>query len=29
MLPGGAVGLIVGYATYTYRDNGMGDVQSV
>jgi hypothetical protein len=29
MLPGGAVGLIVGYATYTYRDDRMTDPQSV
>jgi hypothetical protein len=28
MLPGGAVGLIVGYATYTYRP-GVGKQQSV
>lgn len=29
MLPGGAVGLIVGYATYTYRGGGVRDHQSV
>jgi hypothetical protein len=29
MLPGGAVGLIVGYATYTYRPAGVGKQQSV
>ncbi|MGH9349562.1 MAG: hypothetical protein ACRD26_20110 [Vicinamibacterales bacterium] len=29
MLPGGAVGLIVGYATYTYRDDRVRDRQSV
>ena len=29
MLPGGAVGLIVGYATYTYRDDGVRRQQSV
>jgi hypothetical protein len=29
MLPGGAVGLIVGYATYMYRDDSMRNPQSV
>lgn len=29
MLPGGAVGLIVGYATYTYRDESAREPQSV
>lgn len=29
MLPGGTVGLIVGYATYTYRDDRVRDHQSV
>jgi hypothetical protein len=29
MLPGGAVGLIVGYATYTYRDDRVTRQQSV
>ena len=29
MLPGGAVGLIVGYATYTYRGDAMRRQQSV
>jgi len=29
MLPGGAVGLIVGYATYTYRDDRVRGHQSV
>lgn len=29
MLPGGVVGLIVGYATYTYRPAGVGNQQSV
>jgi hypothetical protein len=29
MLPGGIVGLIVGYATYTYRDHRMTERESV
>ena len=29
MLPGAAVGVIVGYATYTYRDDSLGKAQSV
>lgn len=29
MLPGGIVGLIVGYATYTYRDHRMRERESV
>ncbi len=29
MLPGGVVGLIVGYATYTYRDDRVRKQQSV
>jgi len=29
MLPGGAVGLIVGYATYTYKDDALRKPQSV
>jgi hypothetical protein len=29
MLPGGIVGLIVGYATYTYRDHRVRGTQSV
>ncbi len=28
MLPGGTVGLIVGYATYTYRDDSARETQS-